>query len=613
MFSNSVKTSDRMDADARNAATDAGDKGVEVTPAVRVEPGISVKTDLQYEQDDSLSIKSSLDESSRNSPLCLSVKKADVQKKCGDWLASRSSHVQEKALDYRSLQKRRQDECDSPDENDDTDDMLSSTSANKRKRRMVKLKDEQLDLRCEWQDCDYLTCNVDHFVRHVSLHIPDLEVKVNEAQEGVYACLWESCGFESSDASEIMRHVNYHSYHTKIKCIGSNILARTKLPACTFLQVGKNLIPDLPDPFACCWDDCERTFNNSQMYFDHIQTHVHCNPRGNNVVGGVPCSWRGCKSVFRSVYKLADHVRSHTQEKLVGCPTCGGLFATKTKFFDHCKRQVPLEMQEYQCSHCSKYYPSERLLRDHMRHHVNHYKCSFCDMTCPTPSSLSVHIRYRHLDSKPFKCNFCEYTAKTQYDMKNHLNTHCSDPIYRCQQEGCGFSCRSSYGLRRHYDKFHRGNDEPLYCCHICDDRFQRGSLLTRHLFTHHGFRWPSGHCRFRYKHDEDGFFRLQTVRYESLEVTQEMMRSQSHTQMLCGSSQYNLHQVNGRNGVEITVAEDKVEPQKQDTGGNKIVISFKEVDNSGSVVHSKVIETEEVPALPPGAVTLVREGSQKK
>lgn len=67
-------------------------------------------------------------------------------------------------------------------------------------------------------------------------------------------------------------------------------------------------------------------------------------------------------------------------------------------------------VQEYQCSHCSKYYPSERLLRDHMRHHVNHYKCTFCDMTCPTPSSLSVHIRYRHLTSKPFKCRFCEYT-----------------------------------------------------------------------------------------------------------------------------------------------------------------------------------------------------------
>lgn len=103
-------------------------------------------------------------------------------------------------------------------------------------------------------------------------------------------------------------------------------------------------------------------------------------------------------------------------------------------------------------------------------------------------------------------------------------------------------------------------------------------------------------------------------MRYESLEVTQEMMRSHSHaTQLLGGSSQYNLHQVNGRNGVEITVAEDKGEPQKQDTGGNRIVVSFKEVDNSANVVRSEVTETEEVPALSPGAVNLVRDGSQMK
>jgi len=103
-------------------------------------------------------------------------------------------------------------------------------------------------------------------------------------------------------------------------------------------------------------------------------------------------------------------------------------------------------------------------------------------------------------------------------------------------------------------------------------------------------------------------------VRYESVEVTQEMMRSHSHaTQLLCGSSQYNLHQVNGRNGVEITVAEGKDEPQKQDTGGSRILVSFKEVDNSASVVRSKMTETDEVPALPAGAVSLVRDGSQMK
>jgi hypothetical protein len=54
---------------------------------------------------------------------------------------------------------------------------------------MVKLKDEQLDMRCEWQDCNYLTCNLDHFVRHVSHHIPQLEVKVNDDQEGTYTVI----------------------------------------------------------------------------------------------------------------------------------------------------------------------------------------------------------------------------------------------------------------------------------------------------------------------------------------------------------------------------------------------------------------------------------------
>jgi hypothetical protein len=46
---------------------------------------------------------------------------------------------------------------------------------------------------------------------------------------GVYGCLWGQCGFESADSNEITRHVNFHSYHTKLKCIGSNTLAHSTL------------------------------------------------------------------------------------------------------------------------------------------------------------------------------------------------------------------------------------------------------------------------------------------------------------------------------------------------------------------------------------------------
>jgi hypothetical protein len=45
MFSNK-KTSVPMDADARNSVTNTGGKRADVTPAARVEPGISVRTGI---------------------------------------------------------------------------------------------------------------------------------------------------------------------------------------------------------------------------------------------------------------------------------------------------------------------------------------------------------------------------------------------------------------------------------------------------------------------------------------------------------------------------------------------------------------------------------------
>jgi hypothetical protein len=61
----------------------------------------------------------------------------------------------------------------------------------------------------------------------------------------------------------------------------------------------------------------------------------------------------GCKAVFRTVYKLEEHARRHTQEKRVGCPTCGSLFANKVKFLDHCQRQIPVECEFWTCWHAS--------------------------------------------------------------------------------------------------------------------------------------------------------------------------------------------------------------------------------------------------------------------
>ena len=54
--------------------------------------------------------------------------------------------------------------------------------------------------------------------------------------------------------------------------------------------------------------------------------------------------------------QLKEHLRSHSQERVVGCPVCGGLFSNRSKFFDHCKRQAPPEELNFKCSYCNKFF-----------------------------------------------------------------------------------------------------------------------------------------------------------------------------------------------------------------------------------------------------------------
>ena len=128
-----------------------------------------------------------------------------------------------------------------------------------------------------------------------------------------------------------------------------------------------------------------------------------------------------CSFTSPKRFKLKEHCRTHTHEKCFGCPNCGGLFSNKTKFTDHLRRQNTMESkilyvshflhflqnlhkshyasclyhyhyfifyfymsgESYQCSHCLKYCASERILRDHMRHHSKDVTINnTCYFTC---------------------------------------------------------------------------------------------------------------------------------------------------------------------------------------------------------------------------------------
>lgn len=155
----------------------------------------------------------------------LSVNK-DLQERCNEWIeTSQSGPV------YNENFRTDQLLGENDQEYIDTDTEFDSVSecGSKRRKKGFKLKDEVFQLECEWRDCDFQTQFMGAFVKHVANHMTELEIREKESGP-VYVCLWTGCMYENGKTTDIMRHVNYHSFHTKIKCIGTNVRKRVQLP-----------------------------------------------------------------------------------------------------------------------------------------------------------------------------------------------------------------------------------------------------------------------------------------------------------------------------------------------------------------------------------------------
>lgn len=385
---------------------------------------------------------------------------------------------------------------------------------------------QELVLYCEWDDCDECFEELSDFMKHVGEHIeqelPTIQKEEDDRlrDDDGYGCLWQDCLFVSDNREDVIRHAHFHTFHTHLKFLGADVLKKAKINPCKMDNSQRNIVPELSEPFRCLWNGCNKfdsDFPEAIKFYYHVAWHSQ---EFRDKTTEIQCQWRGCNSKPGTMSKLKEHLRTHSQERVVGCPICGGLFANRSKFFDHCKRQAPSYELHFKCSYCNKQFALERLLRDHMRQHINSYKCNFCDMTSPTPSALASHVTYKHSTTKNFPCDEpgCTYKAKTNSDLLIHIKVHTGENSFFCSAPDCTYKCKNKTSLKHHTDAVH--NQMPSrYCCHLCTVRFKRGRYLTKHLLKIHRVPMPSGHSRFRYREDEDGFFHLQTIRFESTEL----------------------------------------------------------------------------------------------
>lgn len=355
-----------------------------------------------------------------------------------------------------------------------------------------RYREEALLLACEWRGCGGRHRQPEEFHRHVAQHCRQAEVRpLPPPLHPSLLCLWTSCTFETSVAEEMVRHINFHAFHTKIKEQGRVALEVPGL-VCGLGVEGRSQLPSLSTPWECRWQGCrEEGWTAPHHFYHHVLEHSlpatpPSSPSSSPSSSTLPCLWLGCTAIFGMPSKLREHLRSHSQEKMAACPTCGAMFANRSKLLDHVRRQGGASDLP-PCDTCGKTFATPRLLRDHMRSHVSQYLCPQCDMTCTTPSTLATHIRYRHTTDRPLSCQLCQYKGKTTADMNSHMKIHYTAVEVRCKEEGCDFSCRAAKTLVKHMAQEHGGAQPELrYCCHLCDARVAQGSQLSRYAATLH-------------------------------------------------------------------------------------------------------------------------------
>ncbi|XP_017964726.1 histone H4 transcription factor [Drosophila navojoa] len=430
-------------------------------------------------------------------------------------------------------------------------------------------KSSELQLPCGWRDCKVI-CDGEwllngHIAEHLEKHQQQQQQQESQGPDKC-VCVWNDCNFQTNCREEFERHSYYHGYYINLLLQGKHECElHPEIPACYALPRKGDKLPELKQNFHCGWSDCKRSFISIVEFQDHIVQHAsfeyEIQKSPDDERPKTQCNWTLCNKQLENKYRLIEHISTHSNKKHVACYHCGELFRTKTTLFDHLRRQPDNNTHKFQCAQCFKFFATEKLLRGHVVRHVNCYKCTMCDMTCSSASSLTTHVRYRHLKDKPYKCTECDTRCVRESDLAKHVQIVHSKMVHQCDHPGCQYSVRTYTQMRRHFLEVH-GNNPIFYACHCCERYFKTGKSLSVHLIKKHGFRLPSGHKRFSYRVDENGFYRLEMTRIESLEVTQQILAPHIKEEPDLADSCYEIVNPIGVDYERIIVSNDANEAQ---------------------------------------------------
>ena len=140
----------------------------------------------------------------------------------------------------------------------------------------------------------------------------------------------------------------------------------------------------------------------------------------------------------------------------------------------------------YRCDTCGKSFISSKGLQIHTRRSAcQQRKCRLCDFQCETYQNLDKHgeLDHKGKDDYMYMCPLCNKGFKKREFLQIHTRRSA------CQQRKCrlcDFQCETCQDLDEHCELAHTGRDDYMYMCLLCNKGFKKKRGLTDHRRHQH-------------------------------------------------------------------------------------------------------------------------------
>ncbi|EDW02554.1 transcription factor grauzone [Drosophila grimshawi] len=241
--------------------------------------------------------------------------------------------------------------------------------------------------------------------------------------------------------------------------------------------------------FALC---CNRKFWKRGILVDHLQRHQ--NPEF------FKCHI--CQRVMGHRRSLEMHMRMHEVKqrgRLYQCEQCSKSFYSSIVCERHKLTHIPKEQWQVPCTNCSKTFPNEYLMQQHVKLvHLRKFDkiCDVCGKAVRGRAGLARHMEeHAGVPQKTIKCHLCESTLTTKYGLARHIKMmHTAENLQPMQCEIC-LKISPSLQAHQHHIKYTH-NTERTHQCPMCTKAFKRPNELREHLTTHTGeVLYTCPHC----------------------------------------------------------------------------------------------------------------------